>query len=214
MGSIFITLEGIDGCGKTTQARLLKERLEREAIPHLSTREPGGTAVGENIRLLLLQKEHALCIDAEILLYMAARAELVSTVIKPALAAHQVVICDRFIDSSIAYQGCGSGGDRDWLRMLNERVTGGLRPHLTFLFDLSVEKALERRGSGGDRIEERALSYHRRVRRGYLAIAERDPARVFIIDAALPAESQHRVLWLKLQSLLGSDSGEGGSDEI
>ncbi|NMD33550.1 MAG: dTMP kinase, partial [Firmicutes bacterium] len=96
MSGFLITLEGIDGCGKTTQARLLKERLEREAIPHLLTREPGGTAAGEKIRLLLLQKEHSLTDTAEILLYMAARAELVDTVIRPALEAGQVVVCDRY----------------------------------------------------------------------------------------------------------------------
>ena len=132
MSGFLITLEGIDGCGKTTQARLLKERLEREAIPHLLTREPGGTAAGEKIRLLLLQKEHSLTDTAEILLYMAARAELVDTVIRPALEAGQVVVCDRYLDSTVAYQGYGGQGDRAWIEALNKRVTRGLWPHLTF----------------------------------------------------------------------------------
>ncbi|NLA27790.1 MAG: dTMP kinase, partial [Firmicutes bacterium] len=191
MSGFLITLEGIDGCGKTTQASLLAERLEREAIPHLLTREPGGTAAGEKIRRLLLQKDHSLTGDAEILLYMAARAELVTSEIRPALAVGRVVICDRYLDSSVAYQGFGGGGDRDWIGALNDKVTGGLRPHLTFLFDLPVEEAIRRRGSGGDRIEERDLSYHRRVRQGYLAIAAAEPARVILIDAAAPAEQQH-----------------------
>ena len=213
LSGFLISLEGIDGCGKTTQARLLKERLEREAISHLLTREPGGTAAGEKIRLLLLQKGHSLTNDAEILLYMAARAELVATVIEPALAAGQVVICDRYIDSSVAYQGYGGGGDRSWIRALNEKVTGGRRPHLTLLFDLSVEEALRRRGSGGDRIEERDLSYHRRVRQGYLAVAAAEPARVILIDADAPAERQQRAVWMKVQSLLGLALGKGGPDE-
>lgn len=203
MSGFLITLEGIDGCGKTTQARLLKERLEREAIPHLLTREPGGTAAGEKIRLLLLQKEHSLTDTAEILLYMAARAELVDTVIRPALEAGQVVVCDRYLDSTVAYQGYGGQGDRAWIEALNKRVTKGLWPHLTFLFDLSVEEALRRRCRSGDRIEERALSYHRRVRQGYRAIAEEEPARVILIDATAPAERQHEVVWIKIRELFG-----------
>jgi len=201
LSGFLITLEGIDGCGKTTQARLLKERLEREAIPHLLTREPGGTAAGEKIRLLLLQKEHSLTDTAEILLYMAARAELVDTVIRPALEAGQVVVCDRYLDSTVAYQGYGGQGDRAWIEALNKRVTKGLWPHLTFLFDLSVEEALRRRCRSGDRIEERALSYHRRVRQGYRAIAEEEPARVILIDATAPAERQHEVVWIKIREL-------------
>ncbi|HOB29594.1 MAG: dTMP kinase [Dethiobacteria bacterium] len=203
MSGFLITLEGIDGCGKTTQARMLKERLEREAIPHLLTREPGGTAAGEKIRLLLLQKEHSLTDTAEILLYMAARAELVDTVIRPALEAGQVVVCDRYLDSTVAYQGYGGQGDRAWIEALNKRVTKGLWPHLTFLFDLSVEEALRRRCRSGDRIEERALSYHRRVRQGYRAIAEEEPARVILIDATAPAERQHEVVWIKIRELFG-----------
>ncbi len=209
-----VSLEGIDGSGKSTQARLLKERLEREGIAHLSTREPGGTAAGEMIRRLLLQKEHSLTGNTEILLYMAARAELVSTVIEPALHSGQVVVCDRYTDSSIAYQGFGSGGDKAWISRLNERVTQGRLPRLTFLFDLPVEEALRRRGREGDRIEERDLSFHRRVRRGYLAIAGAEPGRVLLIDAAAPAEQQHLRVWSGMQPLLDSALGKGGADEF
>ncbi|HPU02159.1 MAG: dTMP kinase [Firmicutes bacterium] len=203
MQGFLVSLEGIDGCGKSTQARLLQERLERENIPHLLTREPGGTPAGEMIRRLLLQEAPALAINAEILLYMAARAELVETVIRPALAAGKVVICDRYIDSTVAYQGYGSGGDCAWIRALNERVTQDCRPRLTFLFDLPVEEALRRRGGSGDRIEERDLSYHRRVRQGYLALAAAEPERIMLIDAAAPAERQHEAVWMKLCSLGG-----------
>lgn len=202
MNGFLITMEGIDSCGKTTQAGLLKKRLEAEGIPHLSIREPGGTPLGEKLRLLLLQKEHALTNDTEILLYTAARAELVAAVIRPALEKGLAVICDRYYDSTTAYQGYGGGGDRAWIRALNERATGGLQPRLTFLFDLSVEEALRRRGRGGDRIEQRDLSYHRRVRRGYLAIAAEQPRRFFLIDAAAPAERQHETVWLAAGALL------------
>ncbi len=209
MSGFLITLEGIDSCGKTTQAHLLEARLESEAVPHLLLREPGGTAVGEKIRHLLLQKEHPLTDNTEILLYAAARAELVVTVIRPALKKGLVVVCDRYLDSTVAYQGYGSGGDGAWIRALNERVTGGLRPQLTFLFDLSVEEAFRRRGGGGDRIEERDLSYHRRVRRGYLAIASEEPARFNVIDATAPAEKQHEAVWSKVEAALqGRCSGE------
>lgn len=205
MNGLLVTLEGIDGCGKTTQARLLKARLERKKIPHLLIREPGGTPIGEKVRLLLLQKDHRMTNDAEILLYMAARAELVTTVIRPALEAKQVVVCDRYYDSTVAYQGYGGGGDRTWIRALNDKVTGGLRPRLTFIFDLSVEEALRRRGQGGDRIEERSLSFHREVRRGYLAIAGREPDRVVLVDGSAPVEEQHKVVWSRLnaESLFG-----------
>lgn len=134
---------------------------------------------------------------------MAARAELVDTVIRPALEAGQVVVCDRYLDSTVAYQGYGGQGDRAWIEALNKRVTKGLWPHLTFLFDLSVEEALRRRCRSGDRIEERALSYHRRVRQGYRAIAEEEPARVILIDATAPAERQHEVVWIKIRELFG-----------
>lgn len=205
---MLITLEGIDGCGKTTQSCLLQARLEGEAIPHLLIREPGGTPIGEQIRLLLLQKEHSLINNTELLLYLAARAELVSTVIRPVLEKGRVVICDRYFDSTIAYQGYGGGGDETWIRELNEKVTAGLQPDLTFLFDLSVEEALCRRGHGGDRIEERSLSFHRRVRRGYLALAAAEPDRIVIIDAAAPAERQHEVVWARLSGEFSRETAD------
>lgn len=202
MNGFFITMEGIDSCGKTTQADLLKKRLENESIPHLLIREPGGTPVGEKIRDLLLHKGDPLTNDAEILLYMAARAQLVAAVIRPALEKGLVVICDRYFDSTVAYQGYGGGGDRGWISALNEKVTDGLQPHLTFLFDLSVEEALRRRGGEGDRIEERALSYHRRVRQGYLAIAAEQPHRFLLLDATAPAGRQHEAVWQAAAALL------------
>ncbi len=214
MSGVLVSLEGIDGCGKTTQAYLLQDRLERETVPYLATREPGGTPAGEKIRLMLLHKDYSLTNNAEVLLYMAARMELVANVIKPALIAGRMVICDRYIDSSVAYQGYGSGGDQSWIRALNEKATEGIKPQLTFLFDLTVEEALRRRGSEGDRIEQRDLSYHRRVRQGYLAVASAEPERVIVIDATVPAERQHEIVWLKVHSLINPVPEEGGPDEL
>jgi dTMP kinase len=190
-----ITLEGIDGCGKTTQARLLQEKLARENIPHLLTREPGGTAVGERVRQVLLQKDDPLGVEAELMLYMAARAELVSRVIRPALEAGKTVVCDRYVDSSIAYQGYGGGAALSWIRDLNQKVTGGLTPRLTLLMDLPVAEAARRRGGGGDRMEEKEFSFHDRVRRGYLVLARQEPGRVILLDALAPPEEQHRIIW-------------------
>jgi len=183
--------------------------LKARPSPTFCSVNPAAPPWGKKIRHLLLQKEHPLTDNTEILLYAAARAELVVTVIRPALKKGLVVVCDRYLDSTVAYQGYGSGGDGAWIRALNERVTGGLRPQLTFLFDLSVEEAFRRRGGGGDRIEERDLSYHRRVRRGYLAIAGEEPARFNVIDATAPAEKQHEAVWSKVEAALqGRCSGE------
>ncbi len=202
MAGVLITLEGIDGCGKSTQARLLKGRLEQEQVPCILVREPGGTVVGEKVRELLLQKEHSLTNGAELLLYMAARAELVELIIRPALCEGVVVICDRYTDSTVAYQGYGAGLDRSWIDTLNEKATGGLRPRLTLLLDLSVEEAAKRRIGSGDRIEEKEDSFHRQVQLGYLDLARREPTRVKIISATLAPDEQHRMIWEQVAALL------------
>ncbi|HOB86142.1 MAG TPA: dTMP kinase [Bacillota bacterium] len=190
---LLVSLEGIDGCGKTTQVRLLLERLPAEMAP-LATREPGGTEVGEKIRNIILQKGPSLSLKAEILLYMAARVEIVSQVIVPALAEGKLVICDRYIDSSVAYQGYGAGGDLAWIDSLNRAATDGCRPQLTFLLDLPVEEAIRRRGTGGDRIEDRGRDFHQRVREGYLELAAREPDRFVVLDATLSPEALHRII--------------------
>lgn len=203
-GGVLISLEGIDGCGKTTQARLLQERLAREERPHRLTREPGGTPAGEMIRRILLENKCPLGLEAEILLYMAARAELAERVLRPALAAGEMVICDRYIDSTVAYQGYGGGGDLSWIRGLNEKVTAGAAPEFTFLLDLPVAAAARRRGGGGgDRIEERERSFHERVRRGYLTLARREPERIVILDALASPEELHRAIWERVSGLAG-----------
>jgi dTMP kinase len=178
---VFITLEGGEGVGKTTQQALLAERLQREGYACVSTREPGGTALGEALRELLLHGD-PLTPLAELLLYAADRAEHVNKVIAPALAVGQVVICDRFTDSTLAYQGYGRGLDLQQVRQLNHLATGGLQPHLTLWLDLPPEVGLARTGLA-DRLEQERLEFHRRVHQGFQALAAAEPQRIVRIDA-------------------------------
>ncbi len=195
---LLVSLEGIDGCGKSTQVDLLQTRLEQSGIAHLSIREPGGTAVGEGIRQVLLQTNYVLSAETELLLYMAARSELCRQVIIPSLLGGKMVLCDRFTDSTLAYQGYGGGMDLRWIDQLNWKVTGGRMPDLTFLLDLPVEEAAARRGNNPDRMEKKDLRFHKRVRKGYLEIARRSPERVIILDAAATEGELFSLLWQKL----------------
>lgn len=195
---LFITLEGMEGTGKSTQVDYLRKLFERAGRKVVRTREPGGTRAGEAIRELLLfrKKGHALSPRTELLLMFAARQQHVAEVILPALKAGRVVLCDRFTDSTYAYQGGGHGVRAADIRALEHWVQGGLRPDLTFLFDLPVEVGLRRAGirsSGGnprgrDWFESQALPFFRRVRARYLRIARAEPRRVRLIDAARPIE--------------------------
>jgi len=178
---VFITLEGGEGVGKTTQQALLAERLQREGYACVSTREPGGTALGEALRELLLHGD-PLTPLAELLLYAADRAEHVNKVIAPALAVGQVVICDRFTDSTLAYQGYGRGLNLEQIRQLNHLATGGLQPQLTLWLDLAPEVGLAR-SRLGDKLEQEHLEFHRRVYRGFQALAAAEPQRIVRIDA-------------------------------
>ncbi|MFS8782858.1 dTMP kinase [Synechococcus sp. R6-6] len=190
---MFITLEGGEGVGKTTQQALLVERLRQEGYACLCTREPGGTALGKTLRELLLHGDPFSPL-AELLLYAADRAEHVSKVIAPALAAGQVVVCDRFTDSTLAYQGYGRGLDLEKIRQLNHLATGGLQPHLTLWLDLPPEVGLARSRSC-DKLEQEHLEFHRRVYQGFQALAAAEPQRIVRIDAqGSPAEVAAR-LW-------------------
>jgi dTMP kinase len=183
----FITLEGPEGAGKTTQLKLVSKKLESLDCKHIVTRDPGGTALGKQIRRILLNPENPVQPIAELLLYQADRAQNVAEVIRPALEAGFVVFCDRYIDSTIAYQGYGRGLSFELIAQLNEVSTAGLMPELTILFDLESEEGLGRRHPGShDRLEQEALEFHQKVRRGYLELAEREPARWRLIDAAKP----------------------------
>lgn len=198
----FITFEGIEGSGKSTQMELLKGYLEGKGRSVLTIREPGGTAVGEKVRSILLNSG-AEGIDAwtELFLYEACRAQLVKYVLRPALDAGKTVICDRFTDSTIAYQGYGRGLDIDSISFANKLASGGLTPDLTFLLDLNPEAGLKRAWTridsrqrahdAEDRFEKEDMDFHKRVREGYLAIAKKEPRRIKIIDASDDIPSIH-----------------------
>ena len=181
----FITFEGIEGSGKSTQAGLLKTFLEGQGLEVLMTREPGGSPIGEQIRRILLDPgNHGMVPLAELLLYEASRCQHVEAVIKPALESGKLVICDRFFDASTAYQGYARGLGIKMVGELNLVATGGRKPDLTIVLDLPVEIGLKRLGKKLDRIEREAVAFHERVRQGYLRIAEDEPARVKVVNAA------------------------------
>lgn len=178
---VLITLEGGEGCGKSTQSRLLCSHLKKKGLKVFLTREPGGTKAGDAIRRVLLDKRTGrLSGISETLLYMAARAALVEEVVLPKLREGHIVLCDRWLDATVAYQGFGEGVDLDWIRSVGEKVTRGMRPKLTVYLDLPVETGLRRAKDhkAADRMELKKISFHEKVRKGYLAIARREPARV------------------------------------
>ena len=183
---LFITVEGIDGCGKSTQARLIAAALEAAGHDVLRLREPGGVKISEQIREILLDPANVEMGDVcELLLYEAARAQLVHQVIRPALAAGKTVVCDRFCDSTTAYQAFADGLDRNMVSQANELAVDGCRPDLTLVFDLPVEDALRRRSGreAEDRLELKGLEFQERVAAGFRAVAADEPDRVKLIDA-------------------------------
>lgn len=183
----FITLEGPEGAGKTTQVKLLSKQLARLGVSHVVTRDPGGTPLGKQVRRILLTPGINVAPMAELLLYQADRAQHVAEVIRPALEEGKLVLCDRYVDSSIAYQGYGRSIDLKLINELSKLATGGLKPILTILFDIQSEDGLSRLHPGGhDRIEREALDFHTRVRQGYLKLAEQEPDRWRILDASKP----------------------------
>lgn len=205
---LFITLEGPDGSGKTTQAALLYAWLTAEGYSVLQTREPGGTRIGERIRAVLHDPAHTeMAAPAEILLYSAARAQLVAEVIRPALAAGQLVLCDRYFDSTYAYQGYGRGLPLDVLREITRFATGGLIPDVTFYLDLPPEVGLQRRLQGGgeiNRLDQETLAFHERVRAGYLELLRQEPQRWVRLDAGGAIEDVQAALRAQLASWLAS----------
>lgn len=178
----FITFEGSEGCGKSTQSRMLYEYLKKKGQKVIYLREPGGVKISEKIRKILLDvKNSAMSEACEMLLYMAARAQVVKEIIRPALLAGKIVICDRFMDSTLAYQGYGLGMDISFIRRSGDFACGGIKPDLTIFLDLAVKKGLIHRQQCKDRIEQRSIGYHGRVRRGYLKLAAAEPERIRVV---------------------------------
>jgi dTMP kinase len=201
---LFITLEGGEGSGKSSQAQALKALLEARAFTVTVTREPAGCPLGQRVRALLTEPSLELDPRSELFLFVAQRAQHAAQVVRPALERGEVVICDRFGDSSVAYQGYGRGLSPDDVRLANRMATQGLVPDLTVLLDVPVETGLTRkRGEEApDRIGQEGAAFHERVRQGYLAMAAGEPDRFLVVDATLPAEEITRTVWRRLEPLL------------
>lgn len=180
---LFITFEGADGCGKTTQLNLLSEYLKEKGYEVVITREPGGKGLGEKIREILLNYDGEVSPNAEAFLFLADRAQNTDVLIKPAVNSGKIVLCDRHTDSSVAYQGYGRGVDINQIRMLNKLATSGLVPDLTFVFDIDVETSMKRVGKIKDRMESAGAEFHNKVRNGYLKLAKEEPDRVKVINS-------------------------------
>jgi len=203
MQGTLITFEGIDFSGKSVQANLLLEALKARKLPALFLREPGGTEISEKIRTVLLDNEnHKMSAITEVLLYSAARAQMVRENIIPNLEKSSIVICDRYFDSTTAYQGFGRKIDLDFIKKLNSFATEELVPGLTFLIDLDPEIALQRTKTDLDRLEKEDSEFHRRVRNGYLEIARSNPDRFVIVDGTQSIEAIQDEIFMEVKSKL------------
>jgi dTMP kinase len=211
---LFITFEGIEGCGKTTQVRRFVKRLKGLGISLVTTLEPGGTRIGKDIRKILLDScNKNLSSLAELILYAADRAQHVEEVIKPALEEGKWVICDRFLDATVVYQGMARGQDMELIRVLNEKATQGILPDITYLLDcppdMGLDRALKRNETqsqkGQDRFEREALDFHKAVREGYLDLAQQDQDRYVIIDATLPKDEVEGLIFQHIEQVLKGD---------
>lgn len=205
--ALFITFEGGEGCGKSVQAKALFRRLQKEGVPALLTHEPGGTPLGERIsRTLKWARNTNISPLTELLLFNASRSQLVSEVIQPALKEGKVVICDRYADSTTAYQSYGRGLDLKLVKAINGTGTQGLKPDLTILLDISPEEGLSRKShKKQDRFEQEKVDFHRRVRQGYLALAAAEPRRWLAIDATQSRKQIARIIWKRVEHLLSRE---------
>lgn len=206
--SLFVTFEGLDGAGKSTQIERLSHRLQELGKTPVTTREPGGTEIGDQLRSLLLDPtQRNLSPETEVLLYASSRAQLLHEVIRPALAVGKMVICDRYVDASLAYQGAGLGVGVEQVAAVNGFATGRLEPDLTFLFDLPVEVGLlrvqhSRAQLPMDRIEQRSDEYFSRVRNEFLRIARDNPHRVIVVDATRSQSELEQEIWQHIEKYL------------
>lgn len=215
-----ITFEGIDGSGKSTQAALLRDHLQEQGCDPLLVRDPGGTALSEHVRQLVLTAEQDVAPMAELMLFCAARAQLVDRQIRPALHEGRIVLCDRFYDSTTAYQGGGRGvAGTEWLNDLHRRVTGGLVPDRTYWVALDPQAASERRAAhggsaqGDDRMEAAGDRFRMRVAAAYARLAEQHPDRILRLDGSCSAEAIHARICEDIERLLPSLSGTAGSGD-
>jgi dTMP kinase len=207
MSGFFLTLEGGEGTGKSTQVARLERRLRAQGLDPLVTREPGGTPLAERVREVLLDPALSPGPLAEALLVEAARADLVARRLAPALAEGRVVVCDRYTDSTLAYQGGGRGLDASALATLNALATGGITPDLTLLFDLDERAGLERRAAAAgavNRLDREPPEFHARVRRRFLELARAEPARFVVLDAALSPDALEQRIWEAVEPRLAA----------
>jgi dTMP kinase len=212
---MFVTFEGIEGCGKTTQIKRFADTLKRQGIPLITTFEPGGTRIGNDIRRILLDtRNEDLTPLTELILYAADRAQHIEEVIKPALDRGEWVICDRFVDATLAYQGAARSQDMRLIQILNEKSTRGISPDMTFLLDCPVEIGLERAmkrnealsHQGQDRFEKETLDFHSKVRKGYLDLANEHTERFVIIDASLSMDAMEKEIFKHIEPHLRRSS--------
>ncbi len=189
---LFITFEGADGCGKTTQMNLLAEYLKKQGREVVLTREPGSKGLGEKIREILLNYDGEVSDRCESFLFLADRAQNIDTIVNPAVDAGKIVLCDRHTDSSVAYQGYGRGLDIERINMLNNLATNWKKPDITFVFDIDTETSMKRVGKEKDRMESAGFEFHTKVRNGYLEIAKKEPERIKVIDASKSIEEIHQ----------------------
>lgn len=192
MQGLFITFEGPDGCGKTTQMKLLGEYFEKKGKEVVLTREPGGKGLGEKVREILLNYDGEVSDRCESFLFLADRAQNIDIIVNPAVTEGKIVLCDRHIDSTVAYQGYGRGLNIDRINMLNNLATNGKKPDLTLVFDVDVETSMKRVGKEKDRMESAGIDFHNRVRKGYLELAKQEPKRIKVLDATKSIEEIHK----------------------
>ena len=189
---LFITFEGADGCGKTTQIELLNEYMIKKGYKTLLTREPGAKGLGVKLREILLNYDGEVSPNCESFLFLADRAQHIDCIIKPAMKEGKIILCDRHTDSTVAYQGYGRGLDLGRINMLNEIATSGLKPDLTIVFDIDVETSMQRVGKEKDRMESAGVEFFNKVRQGYLEIAKNEPQRVKVISSSDTIENIHK----------------------
>ncbi|MCM1009678.1 MAG: dTMP kinase [Fusobacterium sp.] len=192
MDGLFITFEGCDGCGKTTQLELLAKYLQEKGYDVITTREPGAKGLGVKLREILLNYDGEVSSNCESFLFLADRAQHIDTLVKPAIKSGKIVLCDRHIDSTVAYQGYGRGLDLEQINYLNNLATSGLKPDLTFLFDVDTETSMQRVGKDKDRMESAGIEFQEKVRRGYLELAKSEPERIKVFDSRKTIEQLHQ----------------------